>query len=54
VYETSLAGTFNFSYRALDENDFASLSNAVADANQQVVYVVSGNSVFVFDKRAAP
>lgn len=50
VYETSLAGTFFNSYRAENESDFAGLSGVVADANQQVIYVLSGNSVFVFEK----
>jgi hypothetical protein len=50
VYETSLAGTFFNSYRAENESDFAGLSGVVADANQQVIYVLSGNSLFVFEK----
>ena len=53
VYETSTAGTFNFSYRAFNEDDFASLANVVADANLGIIYVLSGNSVFAFDRQAA-
>ncbi|HEX2906586.1 MAG TPA: hypothetical protein VHO69_06995, partial [Phototrophicaceae bacterium] len=34
IYETSLAGTFNASYRAFNEADFTLISNVVADASQ--------------------
>ncbi|NWG17503.1 MAG: hypothetical protein HXY41_12795 [Chloroflexi bacterium] len=51
IYETTLAGTFNASYRATDEADFTLLSGAVADAGQQLIYVISGNSVFAINKR---
>lgn len=55
IYETTLAGTFTFSYRAATEDDFAALTNVVADPNQQVIYALSGNAIFVFDKsRTAP
>ncbi|MBZ0284571.1 MAG: hypothetical protein K8L97_27780 [Anaerolineae bacterium] len=54
VYETTLAGTFSYSYRAANEDDFASLNNLVADANQQVVYALSGNAIFVFEKSRTP
>jgi len=53
VYETSLAGSYSNSYRAFNEDDFASLANVVDDPNQGVIYVLSGNSVFVFDRQAA-
>ncbi len=54
IYETSLAGTFSNSYRAFDEDNFAALSGVVADSNQQIVYALSGNSVFMLDKQAPP
>jgi len=54
VYETTLAGTFSYSYRAANEDDFASLNNIVADANQQVIYVLSGNAIFVLEKSRTP
>ena len=54
VYETTLAGSFLNSYRSFNEDHFAALANVVADANQQLAYVLSGNSVFLLDKQAAP
>jgi hypothetical protein len=51
IYETSLAGTHNFTYRAFSEDNFASLANIVAVGNQGMIYVLSGNSVFALDKR---
>jgi hypothetical protein len=53
IYETTLAGSFLNGYRSYTEDHFAALSNVVADANQGLVYVLSGNSVFMFVKRAA-
>lgn len=54
IYEMSLAGTFINSYRSFNEDHFAALTNVVADANQGVIYALSGNSIFVFDKQASP
>jgi hypothetical protein len=51
IYETSLAGTFNASYRAFNEADFTLISNVVADASQGLIYVLSGNSVFAITKQ---
>jgi hypothetical protein len=50
IYETTLAGTFVSSYRAFDEEQFASLTNVVADESRQVVYTLSGNSILAFPK----
>ncbi len=50
IYETTLAGTFVNSYRAFDEERFASLTNVVADESRQVVYALSGNSILAFPK----
>lgn len=50
IYETTLAGTFSASYRVFNEDDFASVASVVADANQQVIYALSGNSIFALDK----
>jgi hypothetical protein len=52
IYETSLAGTFVNSYRAFNENDFATLANVAADANQQAIYALSGNTIFVLDRQS--
>lgn len=51
IYETTLAGTFNASYRAFNEADFTLISDAVADASQGLMYVLSGNSVFAISKQ---
>lgn len=53
VYQTTLSGTFDSSYRAFDETNFANLSGVVDDVNQQVIYVLSGNTIWVIDKRSA-
>ncbi len=50
IYETTLAGTFSASYRVVNEDQFASLAGVVSDANQQVIYALSGNSIFALDK----
>lgn len=50
IYETTLAGTFVNSYRAFDEELFASLTSVVADESRQVVYTLSGNSILAFPK----
>lgn len=51
LYETSLAGTYNTSYRAFSEADFTLLTGVVADAGQGLIYVLSGNTVFVITKQ---
>jgi hypothetical protein len=48
VYETTMAGTFINSYRASDEELFAQIANVYADSDQQIVYVLSGNSLLAF------
>jgi len=48
VYETTMAGTFINSYRASDEELFAQITNVYADTDQQIVYVLSGNSLLAF------
>jgi hypothetical protein len=50
VYEVTQAGTFMRSYRTFDEDNFASLGGVVSEPGLQLVYVLSGNSVFVFNK----
>ena len=51
IYETTLAGTWVASYQVFNEDDFAGLTVAVSDANQQVIYALSGNSIFVLEKQ---
>jgi hypothetical protein len=50
IYETTHAGTFMNSYRAYNENDFASLSNVIEDTSQQMIYALSGNSIFALER----
>lgn len=50
IYETTLAGTFINSYRAYDEDQFATLGNVVAGNNQEVIYALSGNSIFALER----
>jgi hypothetical protein len=50
VYETTWVGSFMNIFAAFQEDSFASLSAVVADANQELVYVLSGNTVFVLEK----
>jgi hypothetical protein len=54
IYETSLAGSFFSSYRIFNEADFITLSSVVADADQQAIYALSGNTIFVLDRQAPP
>ncbi len=51
IFETSLSGTWFGSYQVYEENNFAALNAVVADANLQIVYALSGNSVFVIDQK---
>ncbi len=51
IFETSLSGTWFGSYQVFEENNFAGLNTVVADANLQVIYALSGNSVFVIDQK---
>lgn len=50
VFEVTQAGTFMRSYRAFDEEQFASVNAVTAEPGLQMVYVASGNSVFAFDR----
>ena len=43
-----LTNTFINSYRASDEELFGQISNVYADSDQQIVYVLSGNSLLAF------
>lgn len=50
IYETTFAGTFIRSYRIYNEADFASLHNVIAEPAQQIIYALSGNTVFAFNR----
>lgn len=51
IFETSLSGTWFGSYQVYEEEKFAALNAVVADANLQIIYALSGNSVFMIDQR---
>lgn len=48
IYYTTAAGTFQNAYRVQNESLFERLNDVVADAEQNVVYVASGNAVLSF------
>jgi hypothetical protein len=50
VFQTTYAGTYAASYRPVDETLFASASDVAVDAVKNLIYVVSGNSVFVMSR----
>lgn len=50
IFETTMAGTFINAYRAEDEDLFAGLNNVLADSNNNVVYALSGNTLFAFPR----
>jgi hypothetical protein len=51
VFQTTLAGTFAASYRAGDDAMFDSLADVAVDSNKDLIYAVSGNSIFVFERQ---
>jgi hypothetical protein len=51
IFETSLSGTWFGSYQVYEEDNFAALNAVVADANLQIIYALSGNSVFTIDQK---
>ncbi len=51
IFETSLSGTWFGSFQVYEEDKFAALNTVVADANLQIIYALSGNSVFMIDQR---
>lgn len=51
IFETTMAGTFVGSYRALDEDAFAQLGDVVVDTSKQLVYALSGNTIHVFSRQ---
>lgn len=46
IYETTLAGTHIATYRIVDESKFERLNDVAADVGQNILYAVSGNSLF--------
>jgi hypothetical protein len=50
IFVTSMAGTFNTSYRAFDESFFDLLSDIAVDENRRIIYVTSGNSILALPR----
>lgn len=50
VYETTLGGTFIAAYRPPDESLFTTVSDAVIDDARRVIYAISGNAIFGFNR----
>lgn len=48
IYYTTTAGTFQNAFRIHDESLFERLNDVVADPEQNVVYIASGNAVMAF------
>ncbi|MGJ3237314.1 MAG: hypothetical protein ACFE0Q_01270 [Anaerolineae bacterium] len=51
IYYTTTAGTFQSAYRINDETLFERLNDVVADPEQSIVYVASGNGILAFNAR---
>lgn len=54
LFETTMAGTFVNSYRPIDEEQFAGLADVVVDTNKQIIYAVSGASIYAIDRTQQP
>ncbi|MBK8136195.1 MAG: hypothetical protein IPK52_10175 [Chloroflexi bacterium] len=50
VHELTLGGTFDANIQALDEAVFSSLGGVASNPAQQLLYVASGNGIFVIQK----
>ncbi|MCS7070384.1 MAG: hypothetical protein NZM00_02690, partial [Anaerolinea sp.] len=50
IFETTMAGTFVNSYRPIDEEQFARVADVVVDTNKQILYVLSGPSIYAIDR----
>jgi hypothetical protein len=50
IYEVLLAGTFANAYQASNQDNFALIADVVADSQNGVVYVVSGNAILGFER----
>lgn len=51
IYEVSWQGTRRNSFRITDESLFSALSSVAADPGPEIIYAVSGNSVFAIQKQ---
>lgn len=50
IYQTTHAGTFAASFRPEDDDLFAALNDAVVDANRDMIYALSGNSILALER----
>ena len=50
IFETTLAGTFVDSYQVFEQDKLALLSSIIAYPTQNILYVASGNSIFIIRK----
>lgn len=50
VHELTLGGTFDANFQALDEAVFSSLGGVASNPAQQLLYIASGNALFVIQK----
>lgn len=50
IYQTTHAGTFEASYRAENEADFETLNDVAVDPTKNLIYALSGNSVFALPR----
>ena len=54
IFETTLAGTFVDSYQVFEQDKLALLASIVAYPAQNILYVASGNSIFIIHKSEQP
>jgi hypothetical protein len=50
IYQTTHAGTFAASFQPENDDLLAALNDAVADANRDMIYALSGNSVLALER----
>jgi hypothetical protein len=50
IHELTLGGTFSANIKATDESVFSALGGVASNPSQDLVYVSSGNAIFVIQK----
>ncbi|KXK24854.1 MAG: hypothetical protein UZ15_CFX003000115 [Chloroflexi bacterium OLB15] len=51
IYQTTHAGTRAASFRSLDDSQFNDLADVAVDSNKDLIYAVSGSTIFAFDRQ---
>ncbi len=51
IYQTTHAGTRAASFRSLEDSQFNALADVVVDPNKDLIYALSGNTIFAFDRQ---